>query len=113
MSTRTALWTSGLALAVVGWLWLDVFSQPFAPQAIGAQTGNLAADVQVVSTLLPNGTQQVVLFDSQQRSLAVYHIEPVQGKIQLRSVRNVRMDLAVEDFNAMEPLPREMRLLKP
>lgn len=109
MGLRTAFFSGSLALLVVGGLWLDVFSQ----QSIAPQTGNSLSELQVISTLLPSGIQQVLMVDTRLQTMAVYHVEPAQGKIQLRSVRNMRMDLAVEDFNAMEPLPREMRLLKP
>jgi hypothetical protein len=112
MGRRTAIFSGGLALLVVGWLWLDVFSQGLVPPVGAPQSGGAGSDIQVLSTLLPSGIQQVVVVDSRQQAMAVYHIEPTLGKIQLRSVRNVRMDLAVEDFNATEPLPREMRLLK-
>lgn len=112
MGKRTAIFSGGLALLVVGWLWMNAFSQPFAGPTSAPQTGNPASELQVLTTLLPTGVQQVLVVDTRLQSMAVYHVEPTQGKIQLRSVRNLRMDLAVEDFNAIEPLPREMRLLK-
>ena len=108
MRLHTAFLSGGLALLVVAGLWLDVFSQ----QALPPQTGGAASEMQVISTLLPNGVQQVLVVDTRLQTMAIYHVEPSLGKIQLRSVRNLRMDLAVEDFNATEPLPREMRLLK-
>ena len=108
MRTRTAFLSGGLALLVVAALWLDLFSQ----HVTAPQTGNPASETQVLSTLLPNGVQQVLIVDTRLQTLAVYHVDPAMGKIQLRSVRNLQMDLAVEDFNTLEPLPREMRLLK-
>lgn len=108
MGTRTAIYSGVLALLVVGGLWLDVFSQQSGSPPATVSTGQ----IQVLSTTLPSGLQQVVVVDSSVQTMAVYHIEPTLGKIQLRSVRSLRMDLAVEDFNATEPLPREMRLLK-
>ena len=112
MSLKTAIFSGGLALLVVAGSWLDLFSQ-FSQPSIPSQAGSAAGEMQVLSTLLPNGIQQLVVVDARSQALAVYHVEPTLGKIQLRSVRNVRMDLAVEDFNGTEPLPREMRLLKP
>lgn len=106
---RTAIFSGALALVVVAGTWLDVFSQqasPSQPSSAGGQT-------QVHSTLLPSGVQQVVVVDTRRESMAVYHIESATGKIQLKSVRSVRLDLAMEEFNATTPLPSEMRLLKP
>ncbi|MCC6511240.1 MAG: hypothetical protein IT423_19215 [Pirellulaceae bacterium] len=99
--------TSGLALALVAGSWLSGFGQ----QTSGAQGGPPEAGIQVLSTLLPGGNQQIVVFDSRQQSMAVYQIQAT-GKIQLTSVRKIQMDLAIEQFNAVEPLPSEMRLMR-
>lgn len=98
----------GAAVALVAALWLNSFGQPPA----AAHTGPTLGDTQVLSTLLPTGFQQIVVVDTRQQVMAVYHIEPAGGKIQLKSVRKLQMDLAIEQFNATEPLPSEMRLLK-
>ncbi len=103
-----------LAVALVGCMWLNLFSQPFPQQsASNPSSGHLPGDAQMVSTLLPNGVQQLVVFDPQQKTLAVYHVEPTTGKIQIKSVRQIRVDLSMIEFNATEPLPSEMQLLKP
>ena len=108
MGKRTIFLSASLALLVVAGLWMDLFSQ----HVVAPQTGAASGETQVISTLLPTGVQQVLILDTRLQTMAVYHIDPVLGKIQLRSVRNLQMDLAVEDFNSAEPLPREMRLLK-
>jgi len=99
----------GLCLALVGG-WLNLYSQtPVTVPLAGA-----AAETQVVSTLLPTGVQQIVVVDTKTQVMAVYQVEPTGGKIQLKSVRNVRLDLAMQEFNATEPLPSQMQqLLKP
>lgn len=104
---RTFAISCGLALALVGTTWLSGFSQPIA----GGNSGT--GDVQVLTALLANGTQQVVVVDTRQQSMAVYHVSGATGKIELKSVRKIQMDLAIEQFNASEPLPSEMRLLNP
>ena len=109
MALKAALFTGGLAILVVAASWMNLFSQ----QIMASPAGSAAGEMQVLSTLLPTGVQQIVIVDARAQAMTVYHVEPALGKIQLRSVRNVRMDLAVEDFNGTEPLPREMRLLKP
>ncbi len=69
--------------------------------------------LQIVSTLLPTGVQQLVVLDREDRALAVYHVEPAQGKIQLKSVRRIVWDLKMEQFNADAPLPGELRNIQP
>ena len=112
---RTAIFSGILALALVAASWLQVFSQQAAPAlpAASAQSSAAGGETQVLSTLLPTGVQQIVVVDARAQSMAVYHIEPLTGKIQLKSVRSLRLDLAMEEFNATTPLPSEMRLLKP
>jgi hypothetical protein len=58
-----------------------------------------------------NYRQQVTVVDPQARVLAVYHVDPASGALTLRSVRNVRWDLQMEDFNSASPTPREIRNL--
>ena len=69
--------------------------------------------LQIQSTMLPAGVQQLSVLDSQTKSLAVYHIEPSSGKLQLKSVRNLRWDLQMEHFNGQSPLPSELRQAQP
>lgn len=102
---RTIAITCSFALALVASTWLSGFGQPVA----GAPASS--GDVQVLTALLADGTQQVVVVDTRQQSMAVYHVKGATGKIELKSVRKIFMDLAIEQFNASEPLPSEMRLL--
>lgn len=71
------------------------------------------SDLQVVSTVLANGTQQLVVTDAAARVMAVYHVDPTQGKLQLLSVRSLVWDLRMEEFNAQSPLPSELRAVQP
>ncbi|MGM0490561.1 MAG: hypothetical protein ACQESR_27870 [Planctomycetota bacterium] len=60
----------------------------------------------------PDGPSQVTLIDVEARSMCVYHIDRSSGsKIELKSVRNFRWDLMMEEFNGKAPLPREIRAL--
>lgn len=95
--------------AAVTWLLLD------SPGTLHSQTTipKDDADITVVSTMLPTGTQQIVVVDTRQTTMAVYHVEPAQGKIQLKSVRNLVWDLRMEQFNAQAPLPSELRQVQP
>ena len=54
--------------------------------------------------------QLLTVLDPRQQTMGVYWIEAATGKITLRSVRNIRFDLMMTDFNGENPLPREIRL---
>jgi hypothetical protein len=53
--------------------------------------------------------QLLTVIDPRQQTMGVYWIEAGTGKITLRSVRNIRFDLMMMDFNGDNPLPREIR----
>ncbi len=77
--------------------------------------GGVSADglLQVRSTLLSTGIEQITVVDPKAKSMAVYHIEPATAKIQLKSVRNLVWDLQMEHFNGQSPLPSELRQVQP
>jgi hypothetical protein len=54
--------------------------------------------------------QLLTVLDPRQQTMGVYWIEAGTGKITLRSVRNIRFDLMMTDFNGDNPLPKEIRL---
>lgn len=76
--------------------------QPAAPAVSG---GELIA---VPSPMGEKG-QLLTVIDPRQQAMGVYWIEAGTGKITLRSVRNLRYDLMMMDFNGDNPLPREIR----
>jgi hypothetical protein len=85
-----------------------------SPNAFSQQlggSGSLTAEgqLQVHTTLLSTGIQQIVVVDPRAKSMAVYHIEPATAKLQLKSVRNLVWDLQMEHFNGQAPLPSELR----
>jgi hypothetical protein len=53
-----------------------------------------------------------VAVDPQHKSLAVYHVDLVTGKLALKSVRNVTWDLQMRDYNTEDPLPQDIRSAK-
>ena len=71
------------------------------------------SDLKVLSSVLPTGIQQIVVVEANGRTMAVYHVEPTQGKIQLKSVRKLSWDLNMEQFNGQAPLPSELKLVQP
>ena len=94
-------------------LWISSSSTPNALSQTSTAAPTDRDGVQVVSTLLPTGTQQIVVVDTADRAMAVYHVEPSDGKIQLKSVRQMDWDLRMEHFNGQSPLPSELRQVSP
>ena len=76
-----------------------------SPGALPGGTGGLIA----VGVQLASGGQQVTVIDSATRVMSVYHIDPSSGKIALRSVRKIRWDLEMDEYNGAKPLPEEIR----
>lgn len=61
------------------------------------------------STPLEDGRQMLLVVDQQTRALAIYHVDPAAGTLTLKSTRDIRWDLMVEDFNGQEPRPAALR----
>jgi hypothetical protein len=59
----------------------------------------------------PDGRQMLTVVDPAQRVIAVYHVDPSNGELALRSVRNIQWDLRMVQFNGATPLPQEIRSL--
>ena len=76
--------------------------QPAPPAVSG---GELIA----VPSPMGDKGQLLTVIDPRQQAMGVYWIEAGSGKITLRSVRNIRYDLMMMDFNGDNPLPREIR----
>jgi hypothetical protein len=55
--------------------------------------------------------QVLSIVDPRQRVLCVYRIDPVTGKIALKSVRNLNFDLQMSYLNNEAPLPQEIQSL--
>jgi hypothetical protein len=67
---------------------------------------------ELIALPMPAGdkAQVLAIVDTRQQTLGVYSIDLVSGRISLRSVRNIRWDLQMTDFNSDNPLPKEIRL---
>jgi hypothetical protein len=55
------------------------------------------------------GHQQLIVLESATKSLAVYHVHPQSGAVNLVSVRRLDADLAMDEFNGMDPTPSRIR----
>lgn len=96
-----------LGVAIVAFGWMSLWTQSSgAPNSTG---GSLNEPLQVFSSMLATGSQQLVVIDSANHSMAIYHVDPNQGKLVLKSVRNLTWDLSMEQFNGQAPLPSDLR----
>jgi len=109
--------------SLFGVLWIAVLVLGIA---VGQSSSEPAAVGQVAFTPSPSlsagtltthvlpaegGPAAVVVVDTSQRVLAVYHVDRATGEIALRSVRNLNWDLQMLEFNSGEPLPQDIRKL--
>ncbi len=97
----------GAALAAVV-AWCGQRSEAVAQRVAypSAGTGDLIA----MQTSTSDRGQLLTVVDPRQQTIGVYAIDLPTGKITLRSVRNIRWDLQMVDFNGEHPLPREIRM---
>jgi hypothetical protein len=62
--------------------------------------------------VMPTGEKgMLTVVDPRMRAIAVYHIDPANGKIALRSVRNIQWDLQIMDLNNENPVPQQIHSL--
>lgn len=89
----------------------SAFSKPDAVFAYhGAQPGS-EGNLIALSNQLTDGRQQLTVIDPKLRVVGVYHVNPANGELTLRSVRNINWDLQMTQFNGASPLPQEIRAL--
>ncbi len=84
----------------------DVLGQRTTSTVSGPVAGS---ELIVVPTSLGEKGQMLTVVDPRQRVISVYHIDVNTGKITLKSVRNIRWDLQVPDFNNANPTPKEIQ----
>lgn len=102
----------GCGLGALLWGLVSVSTMAPGQTAFSQNTGSSSSfdgQLQVHSSLLATGIEQLVVVDPRTKALAVYHIEPATAKISLKSVRSLVWDLQLEHFNGQAPLPSELR----
>ena len=67
------------------------------------------AHAQSLAAALRSQNIEVTVVDPRTRVMSVYHVDAKSGEIVLKSVRNIHWDLQMIEFNAVSPLPREIR----
>jgi hypothetical protein len=115
---RTAAWglipLVGLVLAVWGALaWQNpaAAQRPQAPAINVPDRHTPSGELIALSFDAGGGRQHITLIDPRTRMMGVYAIDPANGELSLRSVRNAHWDLQMDEFNGTNPSPREIRSL--
>ncbi|GAB6165736.1 hypothetical protein JCM19992_17360 [Thermostilla marina] len=97
---------AGCAIGVVG-----LFVRGDQPQAAPVAEPRLPAAADGLIALSVEAgphAQQITVIHPQREVMAVYHVDTTTGQIALRSVRSLRWDLLMTEFNAVNPTPREL-----
>ena len=95
---------------IVGWGWTNAFSaQP--PFSASRTDRPAATGGQMIAVPFDGPTRQLVLIDPARRVVAVYQIDPTNGTVTLKSVRNTRWDFELKDYNGSRPSPEEIEAL--
>lgn len=103
-----------LMLGCLFWAFAPGLATSPGPTAFSQNpSSNSEAVLQVRSVLLPTGIEQVTVVDPRAKSMAIYHVDPANAQIQLKSVRSLVWDLQMEHFNGQAPLPSELRQVQP
>ena len=82
-----------------------LIGEPARPQADAAGNDSML----LASVMLPNAVQQVTLIDTGAKTLAVYHIDPLNGQVELKSARRITEDFLLDSFNGKSPTPEQIR----
>ena len=100
-----------VGLVVVAFIAFGPNEKAMAQQhgAVGTMPGG--GDLIVVPMTSGDKGQVLSIVDPRQRMLCVYRIDPVTGKIALKSARNLNWDLQMTYLNNEAPLPQEIQSL--
>ncbi len=101
----------GAGLAALG---VGVFDRPaelLAQHTAAYSPTGPGGELIALPSLGADKSQMLTVIDPRQQAMGVYHIDLTNGKITLMSVRNIRWDLQMTEFNGVNPLPREIRAL--
>jgi hypothetical protein len=70
-----------------------------------------AGELITLTSTTAENRQQLTIIDPKSRVMCVYQIDSATGVVALKSVRNFQWDLQMSEFNAVTPLPREIRAM--
>ncbi len=102
----TAGFTCGLVIA-------GLSSNPLSGQRLapnGAQQVTPRGQLIAIASPADVG-QQLTLVAPHLRVMSVYQVDRATGQITLKSVRNVHWDMMMDEFNGVQPSPRDIRAM--
>lgn len=110
MKTKIAVWVGLVTIGMVFGVYLWASTEP---GIVGARPAQVLTQAQswIVTSAATDNRQQIVIADPAQQSLAVYHVDLLTGRITLKSVRHIRFDLMMTEFNSDPPSPQELEAL--
>lgn len=85
--------------------------QPQAFAQLPAIPPNAGSSLVTHTSSLPDGGQLLIVVDPSRLTVCVYHVDGASGELALRSVRDIRWDLQMSEFNGVRPLPQEIKSL--
>ena len=112
VATRRGLVAAGClcgAVVVAAILGSGGFAAQRAGRALPGPATEQSGPLWTLATPLDDGRQMLLVVDQQNRTMAIYHVDPATGTLTLKSTRDVRWDLMVEDFNCQEPRPAALK----
>ena len=105
-----------LALSIPAW---TISQQPISNTpnnwvpSIPLATSSANESMIVTSNRATSGNTQMVIVDTQRRTMVVYEVMSDSGSIQMKSVRNMNADFMLDEFNATDPTPEKVRGILP
>ena len=100
-----------IGVVIVSCLIIALLTDAWRGQLQAQPTQRSPGELIALNSDVEDGRQQIVVIDSKSRVMSVYHIEHATGVISLKSVRNIKGDLLMDEFNTGNPLPREIRAI--
>ena len=107
---KSAIWGSVVGAGLI--LALGVWWSSIEPVHAAGTTAGMAASAELITFAsdVDDHRQQLTVIDPRTRAMTVYHVAKDTGEISLKSARNIRWDLQLEEFNSASPRPREIKL---
>src|SRR5262245_57021153 len=90
-----------LIVALAGFLFRETPVYAQRPSAVDSST-----ELITHMTPIDNARQQLTVIDPRMQVMSIYHLDLPTGNVTLKSVRNIRWDLQIVEFNGTSPLPR-------
>jgi hypothetical protein len=106
---RSAVWGSFVGAGLI--TALGVWWSSIEPVHAAGPRDSMAATAELItySSEIDDHRQQLTVIDPVMKVVTVYHVAKESGEITLKSVRNIRWDLQLEDFNSASPRPQEIK----